>query len=74
VKLGHSEEHRLRAFQNRAWKKILGPKSEEVTGEWKKWYTLHQLQLSDHGRGYDGQGMWHIWGEDKCIQGFGRNT
>jgi hypothetical protein len=28
------DEHRLRVFENRALKKIFGPKGEEVTGEW----------------------------------------
>jgi hypothetical protein len=27
-------KHRLRAFENRVLKKILGPKWEEVTGKW----------------------------------------
>jgi hypothetical protein len=30
------EEHRLRVFQKRALKKILEPKSDEVTGEWRR--------------------------------------
>jgi hypothetical protein len=29
------EECRLRVFENRAWR-IFGPKSDEVTGEWRK--------------------------------------
>jgi len=58
VKLGSlkfTEEHRLTALQNRAHRNILGPKREEVTGEWRKWHNekLHKLvlQLSDHRRG-----------------------
>jgi hypothetical protein len=30
------EEHRLRVFENRALRRIFGPKRVEVTGEWKK--------------------------------------
>jgi hypothetical protein len=30
------EEHRLRAFENRVLRRIIGPKRDEVTGEWRK--------------------------------------
>jgi hypothetical protein len=30
------EECRLRVFENRALRKIFGPKRDEVTGEWRK--------------------------------------
>jgi hypothetical protein len=30
------EEYRLRVFENRALRRIFGPKRDEVTGEWKK--------------------------------------
>ena len=30
------EEHRLRVFENRVLRRIFGPKSDEVTGEWIK--------------------------------------
>jgi hypothetical protein len=36
------EEHRLRAFENRALRTIFGPKGDEVTGGWKK---LHNEEL-----------------------------
>jgi hypothetical protein len=40
------EEHRLTGFENRVLRKILGPTSDEVTGEWRrlhneKIYALH---------------------------------
>jgi len=38
------EEHRLRAFENRLLRKIFGPRSDEVTGEWRK---LHNEVLND---------------------------
>jgi len=30
------EERRLRVFENRAFRRIFGPKRDEVTGEWRK--------------------------------------
>jgi hypothetical protein len=29
------EEHRLRVFENRVFRRIFGPKRDEVTGGWK---------------------------------------
>jgi hypothetical protein len=36
------EEHRLTVFENRVLRRILGPKSNDVTGEWRK---LHNEEL-----------------------------
>jgi PAS domain-containing protein len=38
------EEHRLRVFENRALRRIFGPKRDEVTGEWRK---LNNQELHD---------------------------
>jgi len=38
------EERMLRVFENRVWRKIFGPKRDEVTKEWKK---LHNEELND---------------------------
>jgi len=38
------EELRLRGFENRVLRRILGPKRDEVTGEWRK---LHNEELND---------------------------
>jgi hypothetical protein len=38
------EERRLRVFENRALRRVLGPKWDEVTGEWRK---LHNEELND---------------------------
>jgi len=38
------EECRLRVFENRVLRGILGPKRDEVTGEWKR---LHNEELND---------------------------
>jgi hypothetical protein len=42
------EEHRLRVFENRALRRIFGPKRDEVTGEWRKLHNeeLHNLYSS----------------------------
>jgi hypothetical protein len=38
------EERRLRVFENRVLRRLFGPKSNEVTGEWRK---LHNEELHD---------------------------
>ena len=38
------EEHRLRVFENRVFRRIFGPKRDGVTGEWRK---LHNEELND---------------------------
>ena len=38
------EEHRLRVFENRALRRIFGPRRGGVTGEWRK---LHNEELND---------------------------
>jgi len=38
------EERRLRVFENRVLRRILGPKRDEVTGEWRR---LHNGELYD---------------------------
>jgi hypothetical protein len=42
------EEHRLRVFENRVFRRIFGPKRDEVTGGWRKLYNkeLHGLYSS----------------------------
>jgi hypothetical protein len=38
------EERRLKMFENRALRRIFGPKREEIPGEWSK---LHNEELND---------------------------
>jgi hypothetical protein len=38
------EGHRLRVFQNRVLRGVMGPKREEITGQWRK---LHNEELRD---------------------------
>jgi hypothetical protein len=42
------EEHRLRVFENRVLRRIFGPKTDELTGEWRKLHNkeLHNLYSS----------------------------
>jgi hypothetical protein len=42
------EEHRLRVFENRMLRRIFGPKTDEVTGDWRKLHKeeLHNLYSS----------------------------
>jgi hypothetical protein len=42
--LTQREEHRLGVFENRVLTRIFGPKSDEVTGEWRR---LHYEKLND---------------------------
>jgi hypothetical protein len=51
VKLGSlalRKEHGLRVFENRVLRRIFGPKSDEVIGEWRKLHSgeLHNLYSS----------------------------
>jgi hypothetical protein len=38
------EEHRLRVFENKALRRIFGPKGDELTGGWR---NLHSEELRD---------------------------
>jgi hypothetical protein len=38
------KERRLKVFENRALRRVFGPKRDEVTGEWRK---LHNKELND---------------------------
>jgi hypothetical protein len=71
------EENRVRVFKNRQLRKIFGPKSDEVRGEWRKLHNeeLHilysypniigqvksRIMMSD---------MWHAWERRGKCTGF----
>jgi hypothetical protein len=44
------EEHRLRMYESRALRRIVGPKKEEVTGGWRRLCNeeLHNLYASPY--------------------------
>jgi len=42
--LTRREERKLRVFENMVLRRIFGPRSEEVTGEWRR---LHNEELND---------------------------
>jgi len=77
------EERRLRMFEERVLRRIFGPKTDEVTGEWRK---LHNEELNDL---YSSLNIVQVikwrrmrWaghvarmgGEERHIQGFGEET
>ena len=57
------EEYRLRVFENRALRKTFLHKTKEITGDWRKLYSVELL--SDLGRAC----ITYV-GEERCIQGF----
>ena len=38
------EERKLRVFENMVWRRIFGPRRDEVTGDWRR---LHNEELND---------------------------
>jgi len=60
----------------------LGLRWGEVTGEWRKLndeelnylYSLHNFVWCPNREVRNGQGMKHVLGEERCIQGFSGDT
>ena len=65
------EESSLKVFENRVQRRVFGPKMHEVEGEWRRLHNeLNDLYSSpiviwviESGWA----GLWHLWGEEKCI-------
>jgi hypothetical protein len=72
------KEHRLRVFKNSALRRIFGPESVEVTGEWRKLHNgeLHNLYSSPNiirqikSRILRWLGMLHAWKRTEKCTGF----
>ena len=69
-----TEEHRL-LFKNRGLGEIFGPEREKETRKLRKFHSgsftigaAHRILLeSSYQWGWDGQDVWHVRGEEKCI-------
>jgi hypothetical protein len=71
------EERRLRVFENRLFRRVFGPKRDEVTGEWRK---LHNEELTQYCAGgkiekNEMDGACGAYGGGvRCAQGSGGET
>jgi hypothetical protein len=76
------EECRLRVFENKVLWRILGPKRDEVTGEWRRLHNkeLYALYSSLNiirvikSRRQMGRTCGTYGGEERCIKGFSGET
>ena len=77
------EERRMRVFENRVPRRIFEPKSDEVTGEWRKLHNEELNDLHSYTQIYSGDqiqknemgGPCRMYGrKERCIQGFGGET
>jgi len=76
------EERRLKVFENRVLRRIVGPTRGEVTGEWINFImrsllicTPTKYYSDDHVKRNVIVGARYTYGsEDRCIQGFGGET
>jgi hypothetical protein len=75
------EKHRLRVFENRVLRKVLGPQRDEVIWKWRKLHNeeLYGLHSSPHIIRVI-KSIKMRWAEnvarmeERCIQGFGWET
>jgi len=77
------KERRLKVFKNRVLRIIFGPKSDEVTGEWRKLRSKELNDLYSSRKYYSGNNIEKnemggtcskCRGEESFIQGFGGET
>jgi hypothetical protein len=67
-------------FENRVWRRVFGPRRDEITGEWRK---LHNEELNDLyslpnivrvvkiKKNETGRACGAYRGGERCAQGFG---
>jgi hypothetical protein len=73
------EKRRLRVFENRVFRRIYGPKRDEITREWRKLHNeeLYDLDSSNNFvRVTKSRWAGHVarMGEVRRIRGFGGDT
>ena len=75
------EDYRLRVFENRVLRRKLGPRRDEVTGEWRRLRNKELYELSSpniirviKSIRQMGRTCGTYWGEERCIQGFSGET
>jgi hypothetical protein len=71
-----SEENRLKVFENRVVRKILGPKRDEIKGNWRilhKRGLLTKCYLGDQIKknGMGGRSMYYVQERENTGQNFG---
>jgi hypothetical protein len=63
-------------FENRGLRRLLGPKTDEMTGDWRKLHNedVHHLYSSSNIirmiKSRSMQGVQHAWGDEQCVQTF----
>lgn len=64
------EERRLRLFESMVLRRIFWTKRDEVTGEWIRLLSgeIYELYCSPNEENEWGQGVWHLWVQETCIQ------
>ena len=76
------EERKLMVFENMVLRRIFGPRREDVTGEWRKFYNeeLNDLYSSPNNvrviksRKMGWLGMWRVWVRRGGVSGLGGET
>jgi hypothetical protein len=71
-------------FENRVLRRMLRPKRDKVTGEWRRLnneelHDLYSSPCSSGGQINTNEASWdmlytYMWGEERYIQGFGWET
>jgi len=70
--VAHTEDHRLRVFENRVLRRIIWPKRDEVTRDWRKLHDVELMICTPHQILFrlDGRGTWHVWERREVHKGF----